>query len=600
MATPKVWCLLIDQDNKPRGSSFKVEVKEDIADWLKEVKNEHPSVLENISVLDLIVWRCKDRKTVFNRHKSEEQVRNAFNDGVDFLEETEEMENLSSQRRRHYSCRCPSCGNPNQALESGGSTRKTSLPSVRGSVKDSAQERDVEAARQALPPSSAAAMPAFKAEQEKRPVLNGRPHHNYGPPVGLFHPVFNSFQAAMTSSEHFYADDAETYATLRSLFRAFADIYATKEQRTGAIEKHLSSPLGAQFVVVDAPGVKSDGVIIHPCGRYYAYTALREDKNEIGTGNSDPYNQASLAYRKYWAQPSRESDLFVFVSFSNLYLLEDVIRSNSYCPSIILSIVGPWLCVLGAVYLEQVVIQPLTDYVWLGGDYFNDDRLLFASRLFASLKTTIFTLQSYYETLGSGLLTIVPRNDAFPYITKFDMTKFMYLSRLAPDSPNKLLYRASLENKKQVVVKFVSTYHAQSHRILAEHQLAPKLLYASTDEPKGQMYGGRYMIVMDFVEGRQAVDSLSDPHFKQVEQAIQLLHMQDLVFGDLRPPNILIMNGKVMIVDFDWCGKAGEARYPPSLNIDKALGWHTGVGPDSVMKKAHDLFMLAKLKPHQT
>ncbi|KAG6914878.1 hypothetical protein DXG01_014771 [Tephrocybe rancida] len=426
-------------------------------------------------------------------------------------------------------------------------------------------------------------MPAFKAEQEKRPVLNGRPLHNYGPPVGLFHPVFNSFQAAMTSSERFYADDAGTYSTIRALFRAFADIYTTKEQRTNAINEHLNSLLGTEFVVVDAPGVKSDGVIIHPCGPHYAYTVLREDKNEIGTGNSDPYNQASLAYRKYWAQRSY-----------------DVIRSNSYCPSIILSIAGPWLCVLGAVYLEQVVIQPLTDYLWLGGDHFNDDRLLFASRLFSSLKTSIFTLQSYYHTLGSRLLTIVPQNDAFPYITEFDTTKFMYLSHLAPDYPNKLLYRASLENKKQVVVKFVSTYHTQSHRILAEHQLAPKLLYAGTDKPKGQMYGGRYMIVMDFVEGQQAVDYLSDPHFEQVKQAIQLLHMQDLVFGDLRPPNILTTNGRAMIVDFDWCGKAGEARYPPSLNSDKALGWPAGVAPDSVMEKEHDLFMLAKLKPHQT
>jgi hypothetical protein len=69
-----------------------------------------------------------------------------------------------------------------------------------------AQDRDVETARMALPASSAATIPAYQIEQRKWPVLNGCPHHNYVLPIGLFHPVFNSFQAAMTSQERFYAD----------------------------------------------------------------------------------------------------------------------------------------------------------------------------------------------------------------------------------------------------------------------------------------------------------------------------------------------------------------------------------------------------------
>ena len=51
-----------------------------------------------------------------------------------------------------------------------------------------------------------------------------------------------------------------------------------------------------------------------------------------------------------------------------------------------------------------------------------------------------------------------------------------------------------------------------------------------------------------------------------------------------------------MIVDFDWCGNAGEARYPATLNTDVELGWPMGVGPDSVMLKEHDLSMLEKLQ----
>jgi hypothetical protein len=45
-----------------------------------------------------------------------------------------------------------------------------------------------------------------------------------------------------------------------------------------------------------------------------------------------------------------------------------------------------------------------------------------------------------------------------------------------------------------------------------------------------------------------------------------------------------------MIVDFDRCGKAGEATLP----CDPQLDWPIGMGPDSVMLREHDLPMLEK------
>ena len=48
-------------------------------------------------------------------------------------------------------------------------------------------------------------------------------------------------------------------------------------------------------------GVKSDRVMPQPCGLSTAYLLIQEIKNEIGEGHADPYNQGSLAYRKYWA-----------------------------------------------------------------------------------------------------------------------------------------------------------------------------------------------------------------------------------------------------------------------------------------------------------
>ena len=185
--------------------------------------------------------------------------------------------------------------------------------------------------------------------------------------------------------------------------------------------------------------------------------------------------------------------------------------------------------------------------------------------------------------------------DPFPFIQEYESKKFTYLSRLAPEYPEKLLYKAQLLDNRLVTVKFASTYHAQAHRLLAEHGLAPPLHYAGTEDAGGLTYGGRYMVVMDFIDGKPPVDSLSKRQLERVKQAIELLHAHDLVFGDLRAPNILIKDESVTFVDFDWCGKAGEARYPATLNNDVELGWPMDVGRDSVMLKEHDLSMLEKL-----
>jgi hypothetical protein len=81
----------------------------------------------------------------------------------------------------------------------------------------------------------------------------------------------------------------------------------TEAERITEIDMHLVPLLGHGFDIVEAPGVKSNGVITQQCGYLTAYPLVREIKNEIGTGNADPYNQASLLYRKYWAAPARKS-----------------------------------------------------------------------------------------------------------------------------------------------------------------------------------------------------------------------------------------------------------------------------------------------------
>lgn len=128
--------------------------------------------------------------------------------------------------------------------------------------------RDVRLAREALPPSSAA-IPPFLGQQQQRPVLNGRPYNNSGPPIGFFQPVF---KAPVRSSERLRGD-AKTYfsVSLRPYLR----------------------PLIRDFFVVTS-SVTSDGVILDQWGDSNAYLAMRRITNEIGAAQSDSYNQGSL------------------------------------------------------------------------------------------------------------------------------------------------------------------------------------------------------------------------------------------------------------------------------------------------------------------
>jgi len=268
------------------------------------------------------------------------------------------------------------------------------------------------------------------------------------------------------------------------------------------------------------------------------------------------------------------------------------------------------MVILGAVFVEYPVIQPLTDYIWLGIHPSADDQLLRIARVLLALRHSLQSLDNYYQTLDIPTNPGAPTNLArfFPHILAYPTmngnVRFEYLIKLADESPTKAIFKAkTVEGGDHIVVKFVQTYNYQAHRLLAAHNLAPQLLYPETTEHEAAPdFGGLKLVVMRFVDGVTAHDvygnapRLPDIIFKKVEEAVTLLHKNGLVFGDLRPPNIMILEQQALLVDFDWCTKDGEGRYLVSLNdVDGDIGWHPDVKRGSVMYKKHDLFMLGKL-----
>ncbi|KAG8772332.1 hypothetical protein FRC12_003117 [Ceratobasidium sp. 428] len=104
---------------------------------------------------------------------------------------------------------------------------------------------------------------------------------------------------------------------------------------------------------------------------------------------------------------------------------------------------------------------------------------------------------------------------------------------------------------------------------------------------------------MDYVRRGQCLTPAGDVPTSvrsSVQKAIEILHSNNIVFGDLRRPNVLAVEdvgGRVvggMLVDFDWCGTHGVSRYPIAMN--KEAHWAEGVEAGGVMKMEHDDAML--------
>ncbi|KAJ7928798.1 hypothetical protein B0H13DRAFT_965067 [Mycena leptocephala] len=186
---------------------------------------------------------------------------------------------------------------------------------------------------------------------------------------------------------------------------------------------------------------------------------------------------------------------------------------------------------------------------------------------------------------------------------------------------------------EEVVVKFTKRYNTAAHTKLAALGLAPKLYYHAA------VRGGLVMVVMEKVVGSTAFRwlSLNDTTqlplsvYTDVEAAVKELHEVDLVFGDLRLPNIMIRveerdgngNGsggkaqggdadtsprndrgsadsdsdsgvRALLIDFDWVAKDGVGRYPATISTSEEFS--PAVDPYGLMHKAHDLYCLNLLR----
>ncbi|KAF8341490.1 uncharacterized protein EI90DRAFT_3034109, partial [Cantharellus anzutake] len=209
------------------------------------------------------------------------------------------------------------------------------------------------------------------------------------------------------------------------------------------------------------------------------------------------------------------------------------------------------------------------------------------SRVLYTLTESLSQLDAWYTTIGKlpKMQPSVPHPRFFPTPRFFEqdgnLVEFEYERPFEPEPDCKTFLATRVDDSTKVVVKFVTDYGADAHRAMEKEGFAPNLLYCGPVNviPEMPCYGELQMVIMEYVAGKtlavvlgsEARNSSIDA-LNTLPSVIESLHAKNFVYGDLRPPNIIItVEGKVQLIDFDWAGKNGEARYP--LSISTSIKW---------------------------
>ncbi|KAI0057575.1 hypothetical protein BV25DRAFT_1841569 [Artomyces pyxidatus] len=309
-----------------------------------------------------------------------------------------------------------------------------------------------------------------------------------------------------------------------------------------------------------------------------AYYMLDKWKVDLNAGRDGNF-ELGVTYVRLVHSPE-VSDFSVYAESISLIVVEyERVANACCCPCILIAVIGPYLFVFGAVLVEVPIIQQLADPMLLGDDAFPGDRAILAAAELRAYYSSITPSKQVQPSRFHPNPTYVQPNLA-PQNLVFDQ-RFNYAGRNSSD------YRQSLFEAKLgedgVLVKICERYGEAAHRALAAHDLAPRLHFCV------ELAGNGVMAVMDRLAGQSLWATYKERELparvkSDVRKALDILHAEGPVFGDLRRNNIVTVprpqisntpqaaaDGRhakmpagtgAMLVDFDWAGKAGVDRYP--------------------------------------
>lgn len=255
-----------------------------------------------------------------------------------------------------------------------------------------------------------------------------------------------------------------------------------------------------------------------------------------------------------------------------------------------------------------------------------DQKIHEIARLFRALNAAVDTLDRYYADLtiasaspeqtrsiglghqpGGSDIPITPSPFIGPLFDSFvhpgrGSVRLTYQRRVTSSlEPSRYFFEAlaccssdlGSGQEARVAVKFMPNYCGEAHKLLASMtpRRAPEVWYCERVESVGDMW----VVVTSLVTERRN-QTLRKTDVNVLRDSIRVLHDAGFVFGDLRKPSFVLAEEGPLLVDFDWCGKDGEARYPIGIEWDpEEVIWHEGVVRNGLITKEHDEYMLSVL-----
>ena len=127
-----------------------------------------------------------------------------------------------------------------------------------------------------------------------------------------------------------------------------------------------------------------------------------------------------------------------------------------------------------------------------------------------------------------------------------------------------------------MLVKLVDTdYGIEVHQLLAEEQLAPRLLAYATRNYLPTAYAMEYLAdwkILDMASDSDRTEDMVSRVREELKRVLGCLERNGMVHGDLRPANIMFkfleekQQVDIRVIDFDWAGEASRVTYPCGLN----------------------------------
>lgn len=196
-----------------------------------------------------------------------------------------------------------------------------------------------------------------------------------------------------------------------------------------------------------------------------------------------------------------------------------------------------------------------------------------AARYFGAAKKAVLKLKEYYS---EGQLVVSKQLDrTFPFPTEYvplgdsNTRPFKYQNQLSSD---KLLF-CGLAGDDVICIKFTRRYSKDAHLKCASLGFAPTLRGFES------LPGGWFMAVMDLLgDDYQLLSERRDraQFCEEIQTKVSDLHQAGFVHGDIRPTNVMVKKSGppgVMLLDFDWAGVIGEARYPMNVSAGHQKAW---------------------------